>query len=91
MSPEHPEIAELAAARVVQGLLDDRPEAELIEIVSALISWAMVLLRDAKPEVRVEAAQLLFANAVWLAPSEKFDADAVRIVRDFARSRNGSC
>jgi hypothetical protein len=88
MSVEHREIAELAAARVVQGLLDDRPEAELVEIVSALINWAMILLRDATPEARIEAAQQMFVNACWLAPHEKFDEESVRVVRDFARSHN---
>jgi hypothetical protein len=82
-SEHHREIAGLAAARVVQGLLDDRPESELIEIVNALLNWAMILLRDAKPEARIDAAQQMFVNACWLAPHEKFDEEAVRVVRDF--------
>jgi hypothetical protein len=79
----HQEIPELTAARIIQNLMETRG-GDRIEVVSALLAWATTLLRNAPQDVRVEAARLMVANACWLAPHERFDAETLRLLRERA-------
>jgi hypothetical protein len=80
---QHQEIPELTAARIIQGLMETR-DNDRIEVVNALLGWITTLVRDAKPETRIDAARLMFTHAVWLAPHEKFDQETIKLVREFA-------
>jgi hypothetical protein len=88
MSQPYQEIPELAAARIVNALMQHRSTSDRAEIADALLSWVLTLVRDCDAQTRVDVARGLFVRAVWLGPNEVFDARAVKIVREGRSASN---
>ncbi len=76
------EIPELAAARVVDGLMKSRVGSDRAEICGALLAWITVLLGDCSSAERTGIAFQMLRHAAWLAPHEKFDEKTFRLVRE---------